>query len=135
MATKNSTKQTDLIYVDFPTNMDFHPIRKDLALLTNEDAVKRSVRNIVETNYYERLDPTIGANITSQLFELASAQTQIVLQDSLRSAIENHEPRAQILDLVVALDPDSNQAAATITFVVLNNSEPVVLTVLLDRIR
>lgn len=132
---KTSTIQSEKIYVDFPTNFDFHPIRKDLSLLSNEDAVKRSIRNIVLTNFYERNDPTVGANLTAQLFELATPQTKILLQDSLTTAIRNHEPRANLISLVVYLSPDSHEASAEITFSILNTTEPVVLTVLLTRLR
>lgn len=127
--------QSEKVYVDFPTNFDFHPIRKDISLLVNEDAVKRSVRNIVRTNFYERADPTVGANLDAQLFELAGPQTQIVLEDSFRTAIENHEPRAQIIQLTVAVDPDNYSVAATIVFSLISTSDPVTLTVLMSRVR
>lgn len=132
---QKSPVQSEKVYVDFPTNFDFHPIRKDLALVTNEDAVKRSIRNIVRTNFYERNDPTVGANLDAQLFELATPQTQIVLQDSLRTAIENNEPRCQLLSVIVVVNPDSNAISASIVFTLINTSEPITLTVLLTRVR
>jgi phage baseplate assembly protein W len=130
-----SPRQTDKIYVDFPTNFDFHPIRKDLSLLVNEDAVKRSLRNIVLTNFYERNDPTVGANLTGQLFELATPQSRIVFEQTLRRAIENHEPRVQLISLQVAQDPDKNEVSATITFSIINTTEPITIKVLLTRVR
>jgi phage baseplate assembly protein W len=135
MASTTSPKNQDKVYADFDTNLNFHPIRKDVALLTNEDAVKRSIRNIVLTNYYERNDPTVGANIGYQLFELASRKSQIIIENSLTTAIKNHEPRANLISVNVAMDPDEHSISATITFSVISNAQPVSLTVILERVR
>lgn len=130
-----SALQSNNVYVDFGVNFDFHPIRKDLALVSNESAVKRSIVNLVKTKYYERLDPTIGGNINGQLFELATPQTQIILQSDIEKVIKNHEPRANLISVVVAISPDTHEASATITFAILNNPVPVTVTVLLERTR
>jgi phage baseplate assembly protein W len=128
-------KTKEIRYVDFPTNFDFHPIRKDLALLTNENAVSRSLRNIILTNFYERNDPTVGTNLSDQLFELATKQTQIVLRDAIRAAILNHEPRVNIISIDVAVSPESHEVFVTISFSIINTNEQSVLTVLLNRVR
>lgn len=130
-----NVKPKEKIYVDIPTNLDFHPIKKDLTIIFNDDAVKRSLRNICLTNYYERLDPTVGANLSAQLFELAGRQAQIVLEDALRTAIENHEPRVSLISLRVAVDPDNHTIAADIVFTTLNTIEPITLSVMLNRVR
>lgn len=124
-----NTVKTEKVYTDFPTNFQMHPIRKDLTVISNEDAVKSSIRNLLLTNYYERNDPTVGANLDAQLFELITPLSQIVVEDSIRKCIENFEPRAKIISLLVAPDPDRNQWTVELVFTVLNNTEPTTLSV------
>jgi phage baseplate assembly protein W len=132
---QKSPVNQDKIYVDLPTNFDIHPIRKDLVLLSNEDAVKRSIRNIVLTNFYERLNVTVGTNVEHQLFDLADNQTAIVVAGHIESAIRNFEPRANLLGVNVAVVPDQHSLMATISFTLINRTAPIELSVLLARVR
>jgi phage baseplate assembly protein W len=113
-----------------------HPNKQDLVLHTNEDAVKRSIRNIILTDRGERMfNPLIGSNIRSLLFENFSPQTASLLRDFIKSAIENFEPRATVIDVYVQALPDESAYAATIVFSVINKTEPVTLELLLNRVR
>jgi phage baseplate assembly protein W len=129
-------KEQPEIFSDFFTNLDTHPIKKDFVRHTNEEAVKRSIKNLLLTNRGDRLfQNTIGSDIRSLLFELSSAATDQILESYIRTTITNYEPRAQIIDVQVSSDPDEYTVYATIIFSVINKQEPVILELILNRIR
>jgi len=71
---------TTTYYSDIPTNFDVHPVKEDLVLVTNESAVKRSIRNLLLTDPYERFfNPLIGSGIRQTLFENVSKDTEFFL--------------------------------------------------------
>lgn len=130
------TPVVDRVYSDFAGSMYFDPNTMDLVTNDNEDAVKASIRNLILTNRGERLfNPTIGSDITSVLFENFSPQTESMLRDYIRLCIDNFEPRATIIDVIVTALEEVNAYSATIVFSVINKTEPITLDVLLDRIR
>ena len=123
-------------YKDIPISFSAHPKTGNLNILTNADAVKNSIRNIVLTNHFERpFKPQFGGNVTSHLFENALSFTAYEIEKNVREAIENYEPRAIVDRIIVELDPDSNGLNVTIKFRVKNLPEPFDLTVLLERVR
>ena len=124
------------IYSDFFDNLDFHPIRGDLVRKTNEASVSQSIRNILRTSYYERLyDPRFGANLRGLLFENFSPFLEIQIKTQITNAIENYEPRAELIAVDVSSDVDNNLYTATITFATKNQPNPQTLTVQLERVR
>ena len=130
------TQKIPVLYADFTTSFAVHPNKLDLITDTNEEAVKRSIKNILFTNLGERVfNPTFGSNLRSLLFENMSPQSESSIKEYIELAIKNEEPRAQLMDVVVSALPDENSYAATIVFGVINNSEPIVLDFLLNRIR
>lgn len=126
----------DIVYSDFFTNLNVHPNKLDLVLHTNEDAVKRSIRNIILTNRGERFfNPVLGSSVRALLFENFTPQTAGLLKDYITTTIENFEPRARLREVYVQALPDESAYAATIVFNVINKSEPITLELLLNRIR
>lgn len=124
------------IYSDFFTNLDVHPDTKQLVRKTNEDAVKQSIRNLLQTSQYERpFQPDINSNIRKVLFELISPQTTELLRTHITNTIQNHEPRCKLINVFV--EPNDVQQAYRITvlFYVINKAAPVQLTVTLYRVR
>lgn len=118
------------------SNLDIHPIRKDIVLRTNEDSVSQSIRNILKTNFYEKpFDPKYGANLRALLFELSSPFIEIQLKNQIQTAISNYEPRANIISIDVSADIDGNSYSVTIMFSTLNSQNPQTLTVSLERVR
>ncbi len=123
-------------FSDFFTDFDIHPVKKDLVRLTNEEAVKRSIKNLLLTNRGDRLfNNTLGSDVRAMLFELHSVSTDQVLEDLIRTTIENYEPRANILEIRVSNDEEQHLLTATIVFNVINKQEPIVLELILNRIR
>jgi len=133
-----TTPQTakPLVYSDFYSNFDLELVKKDLLSYKNEDSVKRSIRNILLTDRGERFfNPTFGSDIRKMLFENFSPSTEQVVADLIKTAIGNHEPRANVIDVNVSGNPDQNSMYINIVFSVINKAEPVTLELILNRIR
>jgi phage baseplate assembly protein W len=131
----SGTKKTEL-YSDFFNNLTPHPDSKQLVRKTNEDAVKQAIRNLIQTNDYERpFQPTIRSNVRKILFELISPQTTEMLKTYVTEVIENHEPRAKLINVIVTPDEFQQAYFITILFYVINTPDPIELTVTLYRVR
>ncbi|MBC8443038.1 MAG: GPW/gp25 family protein [Proteobacteria bacterium] len=123
-------------YRDLDLDFKPHPITKDIITTTNDGAVKRSVRNLVLLNTYEKpFHPEIGSDVRDLLFELATPLTAIRLKHAIQEVIENFEPRARILDISVSNDIDNNAFAVTIVFRVVNEDRVEELSFSLERLR
>lgn len=109
----------------------------DVNVLTNITAVKRSVRNLILTNFYEKpFHPEIGSGVRDLLFEIVSPLTAIALAQSVEDVINNYEPRALLLGVDVIDNIDANAYDITVTFEVINApGEIVQLDVLLEALR
>jgi len=125
-----------VVYSDFFTDLDKHPIRSTVLRKTNVDAVKQSLRNLMLTDRGERLfQPNLGGNIRAMLFENITAQTFLTMQEHIKDVITAHEPRADVIDVVIAQTSQEHEVQITIVFRVVNVQEPVTLELLLERVR
>lgn len=123
-------------YSDVNSLMQAHPNTKDISVMENEDSVKNAIRNILLTRKGERFfNPAFGSGIYSVLFENMSPATESDLRTIINNALDNYEPRANVLKLEVSPYPDENGVVITLVFSVINRTEPVVMNILLDRIR
>ena len=109
----------------------------DINKVTDVQAVKRSVRNLVLLNHYEKpFHPEIGSGIREMLFELMTPVTAIVLTRKIEDVIKNFEPRARLVGVSAFPDLDRNAYEVKIEFFVVNTpTELVDLTVMLERLR
>ena len=124
------------IYADLFTNFDKHPINDDVAVKTNEAAIKQSIRNLILTNKGERLyQPNVGGDVKRLLFENITPQTILLIKQVIEKSIELYEPRANLIDVVVSPRENQNAVAISITFNVINRQEPISLNVVIDRVR
>ena len=100
-------------------------------------AVKRSVRNLILTNHYEKpFHPEIGSGVRDVLFENMTPTTAHILTRKIEMVIENFEPRARLISVAAIPNPDRNEYECTISFYVVNApTELVDLTVFLERLR
>tara|TARA_B100001057_G_scaffold122683_1_gene121534 strand:+ start:4754 stop:5158 length:405 start_codon:yes stop_codon:yes gene_type:complete len=122
-------------YTDIDLNLTPHPSSKDLTLKYDKDAVKRSLRNIMLTNDYERpFKPNFGANLRGLLFELADDITKLEIRNQITEAIENYEPRVAI-DIIYLNEDRSNNMFINIHYGVRGVREPQELEVILQRVR
>ena len=110
---------------------------KDVRKVTDIQAVKRSVRNLVLLNHYEKpFHPEIGSGIRDMLFENMSTMTAIILARKLEDVIENFEPRVRLISVRADPNLDRNEYEVTIEFFVVNTpTELVDLTVFLEVLR
>jgi len=93
-----------------------HPVTKDLQILKNENAIRRSVRNIVETIPTERFfNSLLGSDVRDSLFEFVDFGTASVIQSQILVAIENFEPRVD--NVVVEVDPQQDQNSFNVTVI------------------
>ena len=123
-------------YSDFLDNFEVDLVKQDLFRNTNEEAVKTSIRNLLLTNRGERLyKANVGSDIRAVLFENFSPAMESVVGDLIKTTVENYEPRARIIDVVVASDIDEHFLSITIIFNVINREAPVTLELILNRIR
>jgi phage baseplate assembly protein W len=130
------TARTEQIYADFPSSFDIHPNKLDLVVKSNEESVKDSIRNILLTDRGEKLfNPIFGSDIRSLLFENFSPQTESSLREYIETSINNFEPRASLIDVIVSAVPEVNAYTATVVFSVINKTDPVVLELILNRTR
>ena len=119
-------------------NLSFipNPVRKDISTLSNADAVKRSVMNLVLTQNFERpFHPEIGCNVTYMLFENATALTAIDIQRSIQDVIQNFEPRVKLQSVAVNVSNDNNGFDVIIQFFVLNIPQLQNIDFFLQRLR
>lgn len=124
------------LYKDLPLSFNRHPITKKVNPLVNADAVKQAVKNIVLTNFYERpYNPRFGGNVTAQLFENADPFLEYNLATNIRQSLENFEPRADIISIIVNSENDTNTLSAKIKFGIRALIDPVEVTVQLQRVR
>lgn len=112
------------------------PGRKDIALSKDDMAVVRSLRHLMLTNKYERpFQPYLGAGITKLLFDPIGPATSAALSDEIRTLIKNHEPRVNLISVNVLPLYDQNAYGATLTFYIANKTEPVQISLVLERTR
>ena len=122
-------------YTDIDLNLTPHPSSKDLTLKYDKDAVKRSLRNIMLTNDYERpFRPNFGANLRGLLFELADDITKLEIRNQITEAIEDYEPRV-VIDKIYLNEDKSNNMFVNIHYGVRGVIEPQELEVILQRVR
>ena len=109
----------------------------DVNRITDVEAVKRSVRNLVLTNFYEKpFHPEIGSGIRDMLFENMTPITAVVLARKVEDVIENFEPRARLISVRSLPNLDRNEYEVTIEFFVVNTpTELVDMTVFLEVLR
>ena len=110
---------------------------KDVGRVFDIQAVKRSVRNLVLTNHYEKpFHPEIGSGVRDVLIENMTPTTAHILTRKIEMVIENYEPRARLISVSAFPNLDRNEYECTIKFYVVNTpTELVDLTVFLERLR
>jgi phage baseplate assembly protein W len=132
----NKSKKASRDFVDL--NLDFtrNVVTNDIVKIEGVDAVKRSVKNLIQTNFYERpFHPELGCGIRELLFENFTPVTGIFIRRKVEEVITNFEPRARISQVAVNEQPDRNGIEVTVYFYVMNMPNPVSVTTVLQRIR
>lgn len=123
-------------YSDLDLDFMRHPTTNDIVIKTGEEAIKRSIRNLIFTNYYDRpFRSFIGGNVRKILFDNADPFTAQHLQDAIRLVITNFEPRVHVSSVNVSIDLERNGFNVELRYVIKNREQPIVTTLFLHRLR
>ena len=109
----------------------------DISKVTDIQAVKRSIRNLVLLNHFEKpFHPEIAGGIREMLFELMTPTTAAIIARKVEDVIKNYEPRARLVGVRAQPDFDDNSYNISIEFYVVNApTELVDMSVMLERLR
>ena len=100
-------------------NLSFkrHPVTNDVVTIRDEDAIKRSVRNIIFTILGEKpFEPEFGSVINNSLFELNTSLNEMKVSDEIKQSLLNFEPRIDNIRVTVSIYPDSNELNCTVQY-------------------
>jgi len=112
-------------FKDISLSFDPHPVTKDLPVLTNERAIVRSVRNLVETIPTERFfDSNMGTNVRGMLFENFSGSDVMIIEDMVRNTVRNYEPRVGDIGVEVDASLDDNTISVRVLFDIIGQEAP-----------
>jgi len=135
-STNKSKKSVRSFFKDLDLDFTRNVVTNDVVKIEDVNAVKRSVRNLIQTNHYERpFHPELGCGIRELLFENFTPLTGIFIRRKVEEVITNYEPRARLSQVTVNEQPDRNGIEVTVYFYVMNIPEPVSVSTLLQRIR
>ena len=132
----NNSKRATRIYKDLDLDFGRNTVTNDVNKLTDVESVKRSVRNLINTNHFERpFHPEIGGNIRALLFELMTPLTALNLQRKVEEVLKNFEPRANVTQILADPDIDRNGYRLEIRFYVIGIQNPITVETFLERLR
>jgi len=132
----NKSKRSVKIYKDLNLDFQQNVATKDIQRIEDVEAVKRSVRNLISTNYYEKpFHPEIGSNLRGMLFENITPQMSHAITKEIDLLIRNYEPRAKLVQVSTMPNFDRNAYAATISFFVQNAPDRITVESFLERLR
>lgn len=104
-------------FKDISLSFKRHPVTNDILILKNEDAIKRSVINLVQTQLGERFfNDLLGTSVSSSLFELATEEINIILQREIETVLSNFEPRIRLNNIKVEIVDDYNELNVKIVY-------------------
>jgi phage baseplate assembly protein W len=130
--TLNATRE----YKDLDLNFLVHPVRKDINKTTNQMAVINSIKNIILTSHYEKpFNPDFGSNVRSLLFENLDIITASALEREIEQTISNFEPRVRVISVRAIPDFNNNGFSIQMEFYIINQTSPVSISFLLERLR
>ena len=132
----NNSKRATRIYKDLDLDFGRNVVTNDVNNLQDVEAVKRSVRNLINTNHFERpFHPEIGGNVRALLFENMTPLTALNLQRKIEEVLSNFEPRAKITQIIADPDMDRNGYRLEIRFYVIGIQNPITVETFLERLR
>ena len=130
-------QQKSRAFKDISLSFRRHPVTNDILALHNEDAIKRSVRNLVETINEERFfNPLIGSQVKSSLFENVDNSLVTTIRTQIETSITNFEPRVKLTNVLVDNPLDSNELEVTIAYDIIGQeSSPQEISFILQPTR
>jgi phage baseplate assembly protein W len=112
-------------FKDISLSFEPHPVTKDLPILKNENSIRRSVRNLVETQINERFfNSSLGSQVRSSLFDFVDYGSAANIKLQVETVIANYEPRVTNVQAIVLPQPDSNTFDITVIFDIIGQEFP-----------
>ena len=132
----NESTRSSKIYKDLNLAFEQNTATKDIQKIKDVEAVKRSVRNLINTNHYEKpFHPEIGSNLRAMLFELMTPQMNHVISKQIENLINNYEPRCNLVQVFTQPRLERNGYSVQISFRVQNHPDEVIVESFLERLR
>ena len=124
-------------FKDISLSFKKHPVTNDIISLTNENAIKRSVRNLVETINEERFfNPLIGSRVKESLFEQSDSGLLTTLKTQIETTINNFEPRVALTDVSCVHPPNTNNLEVSVSYNIIGQeANPQEITFILQSTR
>ena len=108
---------TSRAFKDINLSFKRHPVTNDVVVIRDEDAIKRSVKNIIFTILGEKpFEPRFGSIVNESLFELDNTYNDILIQDEIKSSLLKFEPRIANLEVTVTVAPDTNEMNCVVQY-------------------
>ena len=118
-------KRISRAFKDISLSFKPHPVTNDLQVLKNADAIRRSVRNIVQTIPTERFfNSLLGSDVQKSLFEFVDFGTASTIRQQVAIALDNFEPRIENVDVSVDPQPEDNNFDVTVIFDIIGQEFP-----------
>ena len=134
--TKSKSTRNTRQFRDIDLDFNRNAVTNDVAVVEDVVAVKRAVKNLIQTNFYERpFHPELGCGIRELLFENFTPMTKIFLQRKIEEVLINYEPRINLQNVAVDDDQDRNRLVVDIYFYVVGVSGPQQVQTFLQRVR
>ena len=134
--TSNQSGRSTRIYKDLDLDFQQNTATKDIQKMLDVESVKRSVKNLINLNHYEKpFHPEIGSNLRGMLFENITPQMSHAIQKEIFLLLQNFEPRAKLVQVATMPQFERNSYAVTISFFVQNSPDRIVVESFLERIR
>ena len=132
----NQSKRSARIYKDLNLDFQQNTATKDIQKIENVESVKRSVRNLINLNYYEKpFHPEIGSNLRGLLFENITPQISHYMGKQIELLIKNYEPRCKMVEVVNKPNIERNGYSVSVSFYVINTPNPIQVETFLERLR
>ena len=135
-AFKSNSKRNVRKFSDIDLSFTRNLVTSDVVQIEDVIAVKRAVRNLVQTNFYERpFNPELGCGVRELLFEPFTPMTKVFLERKIEEVLINYEPRVEVQNIAVDDDQDRNRLVVDIYFYVVGVPGPQVVQTFLQRVR
>ena len=132
----NKTTRNSRPFKDIDLDFERNPVTNDVNTVENIIAIKRAVKNLIQTNFYERpFQPELGCGIRELLFENFTPMTKVFLERKIEEVLINYEPRVDLQSVQVDDDQDGNRLVVDIYFYVVGVPGPQQVQTFLQRVR
>ena len=132
----NKSSRNSRTFRDIDLDFERNPVTNDVNVVEDIIVIKRSVKNLVQTNFYERpFQPEVGCGIRELLFENFTPMTRVFLERKIQEVIVNYEPRIDLTAVNVDDDQDDNRLLVDISFRIIGVPGPQIVQTFLQRVR